>query len=393
MNFDSHYTPAEQPVATAHARHVFSIGLPASASPSERRFPLTPEAVGILVERGFSVDIESGAAEPIHYTDNQYAAAGARIVDRATALRNDIVIHLAAMKQTDIRQMRRGALLFTLFDIENQSFDAIRSLLQHGIIAIAIDLIQDSQGNYPFADILAEIDGRASIATASSLLADSIHGKGILLGGVAGVIPCEVTILGSGIAACAAARSAAGLGALVRMFDDDVYALRRASRELGSWLVGSSMHPRVLDSALRTADVVIVTPMQRHVSISTESVNLMKRGVITFDLTESRNTFPSIPYVDLAHASPVDNSMTAPRRVCYTNAGSAVPRTAAMALSDTFTTTLYNLISCEGITNAIKLLPGLQKAVYTFLGKAVNSQIAAKVNTRRVDISIYLTLS
>lgn len=393
MNFDSQYTPAEQPAAIAKARHVFSIGLPASSSPSERRFPLTPEAVNLLVERGFSVDIEAGAAAPIHYTDNQYAAAGARIVDRATALSKDIVIHLAAMKRDDIRQMRRGALLFTLLDIDNQSPDSIRALLSQGIVAIAIDLIQDRMGNSPFADILAEIDGRASIATASSLLADSVHGKGILLGGVAGVVPCEVTIIGSGIAACAAARSAAGLGALVRMFDDDVYSLRRATRELGPWLVGSSLHPRVLTSALRTADVVIATPVSHPIAIDSDSVNMMKRGVITFDLTESQDAFPSILHVDLAQASPVDNSMAGTRRVCYINAGSAVPRTAAMALSDTFTTTLHNLVSCEGVTNAIKLLPGLQKAVYTFLGKTVNSEIAAKVNSRRVDINIYLTLS
>lgn len=392
MNY-SQYTPAEQPAMTATSRHVFSIGLPASSSAAERRFPLTPEAVSILIERGFSVDIESGAGAPIHYTDNQYAAAGARIVDRETALRRDIVIHLAAMKPVDIRRMRRGALLFTLLDLEHQSAESIRALLNQGIVAIAIDLIQDRMGNTPFADILSEIDGRASIATASALLADSVHGKGILLGGVAGVVACEVAILGSGIAACAAARSAAGLGALVRMFDDDVYSLRRASRELGPWLVGSSLHPRVLESALRTADVVIATPTANPIAIDSTTASLMKRGVITFDLTAGHNTFPSIDHVDLAEASPVDNSMAGTRRVCYTNAGSAVPRTAAMALSDTFTTTLQNLLSYDGVTNAIKLLPGLQKAVYTFLGKAVNADIAAIVNTRRVDINIYLTLS
>lgn len=393
MMINRQYTPAEQPVATALARKKFSIGLPRCESASERRFPLTPECVSMLVDNGFSIDIESGAGATIHYTDNQYAAAGANIVDRDTALRRDIVIHLAPITARDVRRMRRGALLLSLFEPEKQSPDAIRELLRQGIIAIAIDLIRDNEGNTPFADILAEIDGRASIATASALLADAIHGKGILLGGVAGVIPCEVTIIGSGIAACAAARSAAGLGAMVRMFDNDVYSLRRASRELGPWLVGSSLHPRVLASALKTADVVIVTPTRHSVDIDTSMVATMKRGVVTFDLTPTLSAFPSVTHVDLALARPADNSPRLNTRVCYTNAGSAVPRTAAMAMSDTFITTLQNIVSCDGVTNAIKLLPGLQRAVYTFLGKVVNTQIATLVRMRRVDINIYLTLS
>lgn len=393
MISDTTYTPAEQPVATVTGRHTFSIGLPKCNSRSERRFPLTPEGVSRLIERGFSVDIEQGAAESIHYTDNQYAAVGARIVDRPTALSRDIVIHLSPMSAPDIRKMRRGALLMTLLEAHKQQPDDIRQLLKQGIIAIAIDLIQDSRGNTPFADILAEIDGRASVATASSLLADAVHGKGILLGGVAGVVPCEVTIIGSGIAACAAARSAAGLGAMVRMFDDDVYSLRRASRELGPWLVGSTPHPRVLASALRTADVVIATPTNIPLTIDSDAAATMKRGVVTFDLTPSQTTFPSIRYIDLALANPGDNSPSHDTRVCYINAGSAVPRTAAMALSDTLTTTLANLLQCDGLTNAIKLLPGLQRAVYTFLGKVVNQRIASIVRLRRVDINIYLTLS
>lgn len=393
MVIDHTYTPAEQPIATTQSRKKFSIGVPRCESASERRFPLTPEGVSILVERGFSVDIETGASQSIHYNDNQYAAVGARIVDRDTALSRDIVINLAPMMARDVRRMRRGALLMTLFEPEKQKPDALRELLRQGIIAIAIDLIEDNEGNSPFADILAEIDGRASIATASALLADSVHGKGILLGGVAGVVPCEVTIIGSGIAACAAARSAAGLGATVRMFDDDVYSLRRASRELGPWLVGSSLHPRVLSSALRTADVVIATPTRNAVDIDSGMVASMKRGAITFDLTPTQQAFPSIPHIDLALATPRDNAPADMSRTCYTNAGSAVPRTAAMALSDTFTTTLQSIVSCDGVTNAIKLVPGLQRAVYTFLGKVVNSRIASIVKLRRVDINIYLTLS
>lgn len=386
-------TPLEQPVETVTARRNLTIGLPRCASPSERRFPLTPEAVKILTDDGFTIKMERNGAEVIHYTDNSYSRAGAAVTDRDSVLGCDIVIHLAPLPVHEIRKMRRGAMLLTLLHADSMLPEQARELLNRGIVTIAIDLIRDSEGNRPFADILSEIDGRASIAIASSLLADALHGKGILLGGVAGIIPCEVTIIGSGIAACAAARSALGLGAMVRMFDNDVYRLRTALRDLGQQVAGSAIHPRVLENALRSADVVIATDVNRPVELGSDSVEVMKRGVLTFDIsTCPGKVFPSLPTVNLSAAHPADNALNG-IRVCYINAGSAVPRTAAMALSNTFITMFSDFVTCEGLTNALKLTPGLQAATLTFSGKAVNQSIARLVGTRYTDISLFLQLS
>lgn len=388
------HEPLEQPVMTASARRLFSIGLPLCDNPAERRFPLTPEGAAMLVEQGFDLWMQKGAAATIHYTDAQYADAGVRICSRDEALRADIVMHLAPMSPADIRKMRRGALLLTLSTLCRLTAASVNALLERSVITVAIDMIKDDRGNLPFADILSEIDGRAAIARAMSLLADSVHGKGILLGGVSGIVPCEVTVIGSGIAAIAAARSAEGAGALVRMFDHDVYRLRRAERELDGHIVTSALHPRVLQNALRSADVVVytgVTPLPR---LGRDVVDQMKRGVIIFDLTaDCGKAFPTVPTIDLALASPLDISLTEPSRACYINAGSAVARTAAMALSNTFITMLRDLVHCEGLNNALKLLPGLQCAALTFLGKAVNPDVARIVGQRHVDINIYLTLS
>lgn len=391
-------TPQEQPTATRKGRRSLSIGLPASSDPSERRFPLTPEGAGILVSRGFTVKIESGAGKPIHYTDRQYSSCGATIVSRDETLRCDMVIHLPPLGVREVMQMRRGAMLLTLFQPWRQTAEGIRALLSRGIIAIAIDLIRDNFGNRPFAGILSEIAGRAAIAIGASLLADPIHGKGILLGGVAGVVPCEALILGSGIDASAAARSAIGNGAIVRMFDNDIYSLRNAQRELGPGLIGSALHPRVVQSALRTADIVIIGTLSSeslpYAHFDIDAIGEMKRGVIIFDLTGNcGKVFPSLKCIDLATMSPLDMSPTEPSRAVYVNVGSAVPRTAAMALSNTFITMFSEIMTCEGTVNALKLVPGLQKAAYTFLGKVVNPEIAAIAGIRPIDISIYLTLS
>lgn len=389
------YTPLEQPSQVATASRGFTIGVPACRHESERRFPLTPEGASRLIERGFRVKIESGAAAPIHYTDNQYLRAGCDVVSRSEALQCEIVLHLSPLDMADVRHLRRGALLLSLLSPELVTKEYVRSLMEKHTAAIALDLIEDEHGHRPFADILAEIDGRAAMAMAASLLADSEHGKGILLGGIAGINPCEVVILGSGIAAVSAARTATGMGAIVRMFDNDVYSLRHASRELGASLITSAMHPRVISGALHTADVIIATPTtDTSYSIDSDEAMLLKRGVLAFDLTDRRmSPFPSMQPIDLARAD--SNKCRRPEgwRACYIHAGSAVPRTCAMALSNTLMTMLTSVFTCDGVHNALKLLPGLRKAAYLFLGRLVNEEIGAKTGIRALDINLYLTLS
>lgn len=390
---NAEYTPVEQPVATASSRRSITIGLPKGNSQAERRFPLTPEAAEMLVERGYIIKLEHDAATGIHYSDNNYSRCGVQIVERDETLHCDIVLHLAPLSPAEIRKMRRGALLLTLLHADRQTRESVNALLERGIMAIAIDLIKDERGNTPFADILSEVDGRTAIALASSLLADATNGKGILLGGVAGITPCETVILGSGIAALAAARSAAGAGALVRMFDNDVYRLRSASQEFGANLITSVLHPRVLLNALRSADVVIATDITPVHTITADTVNEMKRGVIIFDLNHDNGAaFPSLPAIDAATIAG-NNRQSHSSPICYNNLGNAVPRTAAMALSNTFLTLFDRIVECDGINNTLKLLPGLQCAAYTFMGKVVNQRIAHNIGIRHVDISLILSFS
>lgn len=391
------YDPLEQPCEVLQSKRKVTLGLPAANSPSERRFPLTPECAAMLCERGFEVKMEAGAADVIHIGDDVYRQGGVKITDRSEALQCDIVIHLPALGADDAARIKTGAVLLGLLHAEQQTAKALHALARRHVIGIALDMVCDDAGHCPFADILAEVDGRAAMATASSLLADPIHGKGILLGGIAGIVPCEVTIIGSGIAARSAARSALGLGATVRMFDNDVYRLREALHELGHGNVtGSAMHPRVFASSLRTADVVVATPTRYPVEIGREAVDEMKRGVIAFDLArnEVSPVFPSLCCIDLAEADPGECNPRYHVRTCYVNAGSAVPRTAAMALSTTLLTLFDDIVVCDGLSNAIRFNKGLRDAVYIFRDKVVNPRIARIMGlSGSIDINLLIQFS
>ncbi|MDE6310308.1 MAG: hypothetical protein K2L96_00625 [Muribaculaceae bacterium] len=385
-------TPLEQLYKTATQPRSISIGMPAATLTADHRFPLTPEGAERLVERGFRVLMEEGAAMPIHYSDEAYARRGVSICRRAQALQADVVISLSRLAASDVAMMRRGSMLLGFLYAEPGDARTLRTLLDRGITAIALENICDPTGLRPFADIIQEVAGRAAISLASSLLADAIHGKGILLGGIPGVVPCEVMVIGSDMAAIAAAGTAIGLGATVRIFDNDVYALRRALHVLGPGAIGSAIHPKVFEGALRSADIVVAAHSLSPDGIVDASLaDGMKRGVICFDLTMHPGcAFPSLRLVDLNEAMPGDNPMGGPVRCCYINAGNAVPRTLAMALSNTFVSMLDEILVCDGTANALRLNSALRKGVYAFLGRCVNEQAAAILGIRAVDIDLLI---
>lgn len=369
------------------------VGLPASRGLSDHRFPLTPEGAGMLVARGLRVKMERGAAAHIHYPDSAYARCGVEIVDRAEAFAADIVIYLPTPSPADARSLKRSALLLTFMQPDPAFEQSYRIILHRNVIALDLARLSDDAGRFPFADILHEIEGRAAMVVGSSLLANSVSGKGILLGGVAGVIPSEVMVIGADMAGCAAAATAIGLGAIVRIFDNNTYRLREAQRQLPA-AIGSALHPRVFESAMRSADIIVATDSATDSTvIGTDLVDIMKKGVICFDLTSNPGSaFPSMQVIDLDMADASD-VMTERARLCYINAANAVPRTVAMALSNTFSTMLDHILVCDGVTNALKINAGLRSAVLTFLGRCIDLRLARILGIRNTDINLIIQFS
>ena len=393
----SRYTPQEQPQATMTARRRLTIGIPTPTH--DRRLPLTPEAAEIITEYGIEVRIQRGAGALINYPDTRYAAAGARIVERAEALECDIVISCEMPRHDDIAKMRHGALLMTLYA---QTHDAkiVKALLQRHVSAIALTRIADRNRRTPVADTLGEIAGRAAVTIAAARLAQvdaaTNVGKGILIGGVAGITPCEVTIFGSGIAAQAAAASAAGIGATVRMFDDDTYGLRNAVMHSGSPIICSSLQPHVIRAAIATADIIIATPAAIPYELSAETLAHAKQGVLAYDITDS-DVSPFRTFIDTDIAA-TDSDTTSADRRCYRNLSAAVPRTTAMALSNAIVTLLPDIIGTSNLGIASSLgTPNsgidIRHALYTHMGHVTDPDLARIHSLPYLDIDILARLS
>lgn len=382
---ESEIIPLEQAVGEIVDRRHTSIGLPSGAPFGERRFPVTPEGAAQLTARNIAVHMERGAGEPIHYADRAYARAGVELCDRKDSLRADIVITTAPLHPAEATAMRRGAMLLTLRRCVMSNPNYARALMQAGVNVIAADMVC-SDGHRLVADILHEIDGCASLSIASALLADPVHGKGILLGGITGIVPCEVTVIGSGMGAIAAAHNALGLGATVRLFDDDLYSLRTASRALHHRAIASALHPRVLHRALEASDVVVVTPTLAPLSVDPDTVGAMKQRAMVFDLTATPGrAFPSVPVVDLGDcAASVLNA--APGRVCYANVGCRVPRTAAMALSNALVANIDPL--CGALGSIGSIAAPLRSAMLFYWGKCVNAAMAEMLGIRSIDLNL-----
>lgn len=374
----------EQPLPIDTQERKPSIGLPCGMKFGERRFPITPEGAQQLTERKIVIKMESGAGAPIHYSDSDYLQAGVDICNREEVLTANIIISPAPLKTDEVKRMRRGTVLITLLHSVIDRPNYAKALQAACINVIAADLINNN-GQRLVADILHEIDGCASLIVAASMLADPVSGKGILLGGVAGVAPGEITIFGSGMGAIAAAHNALGLGATVHMFDNDLYSLRAASRVLNHQPIASAPHPRVLRSALQAADAVIVTPMNGLPVIDGELTAAMKRRAIIFDLTNTPGaTFPSVPLIDLGSANPG----TTTGRACYHNVGCQVPRTAAMAISNAI---VANIDALRAATGTLTELPSpMRPALLFYWGKCVNAAAAEAIGTRALDINLLI---
>ncbi|HET7734115.1 MAG TPA: alanine dehydrogenase [Paludibacter sp.] len=370
-----------------------SIGIPKENANVETRLALTPEGVAIVTEEGHSVYVQRGAGEPMSYSDLQYSEAGAYMVDDDSEVFGaDIVLKITPPTIDELNLMHDRSSILSMLQLSNLSAESIKLMMKKKMNAIAFELIKDEQKGFPVVSSISEIEGNTAIAVAAELLSNERGGKGLLLGGVAGITPTEVLILGAGITGSVAARTALALGAQVKVFDHDINKLRKIQHYLGQQVFTSVIQPAVLFRALATADAVIgnlryINGSERFM-VSEDLVKTMKPGAIIIDMSvDQGGCFETSECRTLQ--SPVYERHGV-IHYCVPNISARVARTSSMALSNIFAPIMLKVGNSGSVRSAISESAGFRHGSYIFGGVLVNKLIGDYYGIMSNDIGLLL---
>ncbi|MGB0432543.1 MAG: alanine dehydrogenase, partial [Bacteroidia bacterium] len=277
--------PKESLVEVKKKSGGLKIGVPNETTNQEKRIGLSPQAVHLLVANGHNVVMEAGAGESAKFNDHDYSEAGAQITQDVNKVWEcPIIIKVAFPTSAEIDLMQHGQILMSALHAPYLDKGCLDQLMRKKVTAIGFEMLKDETGGYPVVQSMSEIAGGASILIASEYLSNIKHGKGVMLGGISGIPPSEIVILGAGTVGQYAARTALGLGAMVKVFDNSVSKLKRMINGLHVPVFTSVTHPKVLQNALKTADVVIgaVRAMKGRapILVTEEMVQMMKPGSV-----------------------------------------------------------------------------------------------------------------
>jgi alanine dehydrogenase len=388
------FMPKEEHLETAVRNRRISIGIPCDKKDDEKRVALTPEAVNLLVESDNEVIIQKGAGSGANYTDKDYSENGAVITDSpARVYSTDAVIKVAPFSEEDVEYLKGNQVILSYLNVLKLHEDTLGKLLRKKVTAIAFEKIRDSNGEMPVVESMSEIAGITSLLIASEYLSNLHGGKGVMLGGITGVTPTEVVIIGANTAGEYAARAAIGLGSTVKIFDSSLTRLRRFQNLLGQRLQTSVFHPQVIKKALKSADVLIgaieLEDLRPWYFVTEDMVRTMKKGAVIIDLSIDRGGC-----IETTECRALKDPVYEKHGVIHFSAWnlpSRVARTASIALSNVFTPLLQRMADAGGITQLLKNDQGLRNGAYIYNGMLTNETLGQKFGIISKDLDLLIS--
>lgn len=390
---DFQLTPCEEKLVVEQAKRSFTIALPAEDDAEETRVPLTPQGVEVLVAQGHKVLIQRGLGLAARFSDESYAAVGAEIVDNEERLfAADLIIKVSppTVEQTDM--MGKGQTLVCLIGRNVRRREAFAPLAVKKVNIVAVDAMLDDDSPEPVLKrSLGEMEGMMAVTTAAHLLEQADGGKGVIIGGITGVPPTEVVIIGADTAALSAARTALALGSNVKIFDTSLARLQKIVLRMQTKVFASVLHPQALTKALRSADVLICARRREPDSafcVPDEYLSLIKHDAVVVDL-------------DVASGGRTDGSRVATlaRPVyrhkelffhCVPDITALAPHTASIILSDIVSPLVTSLASAGGVEQAARADKPLASAVAMYRGTVTNKVLARRSGLEYFDLRLLL---
>ena len=384
--------PQEETLEVFRQKGELFIGIPKENQYQEKRICLTPDAVNAITSNGHRVLIESGAGEGAHYSDLDFTQAGGEITkDTKKVFACPLILKVEPPTLTEIGFINPQTVIISALQIKTQYKEYFEELARKRITAIAFEYIRDDEGKYPAVRSLSEIAGISSVLIAAELMAANNNGNGLMFGNISGVPPVEVVIIGAGTVGEFAARSAIGIGANVKVFDNSITKLRNIQTNLKQTVYTSTIQPKNLLKALKRCDVAIGATRGKDrspVVVSSTMVEHMKKGAVIIDVSiDTGGCFETSEIT--SHNKPTRKKFDV---IHYgvPNIPSRYPKTASVSISNIFTPYLLKIGEDGGLENSLRFDKGLRNGLYMYHGILTNKSVGEWFDLQYSDINFLI---
>jgi alanine dehydrogenase len=387
------YETLEETLDVKPRREALYIGIPKEDSFNENRIALTPDAVSVIIANGHEVCLETNAGEGANYTDNDYSEAGAKICyDKAQVFEADIIVKSAPVSMEECELLKMNQTIISPIHLAEMKREILEKMMQKKITALSFENLKDDSGHNPIVRSMSEIAGSAVMLIAGQYLSNANNGKGVLVGGISGIPPTKVIIIGAGIVGEYAARTALAMGASVKIFDNSIYRLKRLQNNIGGRLWTSVIEPKILAKQLKTCDVAVGalgndggnTPMV----VSDQMVSNMRPGSVIVDVSidhggcfetskVTTHKKPTFTVYDVIH-------------YCVPNIPSGFARTASQAISNVLMPLILETSNEGGIDNLIWYKINIRSGIYMFKGALTNFHLSERFTLKFTDLNLLI---
>ena len=369
------------------------IGIPRESWFNENRIPLTPEAVSVLVSNGHKVVMEHKASEGAHYSDMEYSDAGAKIAyDKKEVYQSDVLIKSAPVGEDELDCLKPSQVIISPIHLAVMKSEILEKMMARRITALSFENLKDDSGNYPIVRSMSEIAGSAVMLIAGQYLSNANNGKGVLLGGISGIPPTKVIILGAGIVGEFAARTAMAMGSSVKIFDNSIYRLKRLQNNIGSRLFTSVIEPKILAKQLKTCDVAVGALSsgggRTPIVVTEEMVSQMRQGSVIVDVSIDRGgCFETSEITSLESPFFLKHGVI---HYCVPNIPSGFARTASQAISNVIMPLLLEAAESGGFESLVWHKVSIRSGIYLFKGSLTNFHLSQRFDLKYTDLNLLI---
>jgi alanine dehydrogenase len=369
------------------------IGIPKEEAFQENRIAISPEAAAVLVSNGHRVVVEHKAGEGAHFSDKDYSEAGAKIAyDKKEIFNCDLLIKSAPVSDLELELLKPNQTIISPIHLPVMRQHILERMMEKRITALSFENLKDDSGHNPIVRSMSEIAGSAVMLIASQYLGSTSTGRGVLLGGISGIPPTKVIIIGAGIVGEYAARTALAVGASVKIFDNNVYKLKRLQNNVGARLWTSVIEPKILAKQLKTCDVAVGALSsaggRTPIVVTEEMVSVMRRGSVIVDVSiDGGGCFETSEVT--SHEQPVIVKYGV-QHYCVPNIPSGFARTASQAISNVLMPLLLEIGDEGGLEKLVWHKFNIRAGIYMFKGALTNIHLSQRFQLKYTDLNLLI---